>query len=63
MEGVRAPLVPSVPWLSRFPEINVRTYVRDDQGRSGIWFLSLDAARLPAIPSRPSWLLAAVLLV
>jgi uncharacterized protein YqjF (DUF2071 family) len=49
MEGVRAPLVPAVPWLSRFPEINVRTYVRDDRGRAGIWFLSLDAARLPAV--------------
>jgi uncharacterized protein YqjF (DUF2071 family) len=49
MEGVRAPFVPAVPWLSRFPETNLRTYVRDEQGRSGIWFLSLDAARLPAV--------------
>jgi uncharacterized protein YqjF (DUF2071 family) len=49
MEGVRAPLLPAVPRLSRFPEINVRTYVRDGHGRSGIWFLSLDAARLPAV--------------
>ncbi len=49
MEGVRAPLTPAVPWLSRFPEINVRTYVHDSQGRSGIWFLSLDAARLPVV--------------
>ena len=49
MEGVRAPAMPAVPWLSRFPEIDVRTYVRDDKGRSGIWFLSLDTARLPAV--------------
>jgi hypothetical protein len=49
MEGVRPPVVPAVPWLSRFPEINVRTYVRDGRGRSGIFFLSLDAARLPAV--------------
>ena len=49
MERLRAPGVPAVPWLSRFPEINVRTYVRDERGRSGIWFLSLDAARLPAV--------------
>jgi uncharacterized protein YqjF (DUF2071 family) len=49
MTGVRAPGVPAVPWLSRFPEINVRTYVRDERGNSGIWFLSLDAARLPAV--------------
>ena len=49
MEGVRAPAIPAVPWLSRFGEINVRTYVHDSRGRSGIWFLSLDAARLPAV--------------
>jgi uncharacterized protein len=49
MEGVRAPGVPAVPWLSRFGEVNVRTYVHDSRGRSGIWFFSLDAARLPAV--------------
>jgi uncharacterized protein len=49
MEGVRAPGLPALPWLSRFGEINVRTYVHDDRGRSGIWFLSLDAALLPAV--------------
>jgi uncharacterized protein YqjF (DUF2071 family) len=46
---VRGPRGPSVPWASRFCETNVRTYVRDDQGRSGIWFFSLDAARLGAV--------------
>lgn len=49
MAGVRPPGLPAVPWLSRFGEINVRTYAHDDRGRSGIWFLSLDAARLPAV--------------
>ena len=49
MERLRLPGLPAVPWVSRFPEINVRTYVRDGRGRSGIWFLSLDAARLPAV--------------
>jgi uncharacterized protein len=38
-----------VPWASRFCETNVRTYVRDRDGRSGIWFFSLDAARLGAV--------------
>jgi uncharacterized protein len=38
-----------VPWVSNFCETNVRTYVRDDAGRQGIWFLSLDAARLGAV--------------
>jgi uncharacterized protein YqjF (DUF2071 family) len=38
-----------VPWASSFCETNVRTYVRDRAGRSGIWFFSLDAARLGAV--------------
>jgi uncharacterized protein len=37
------------PWVSRFCETNVRTYVQDQQGRTGIWFFSLDAARLGAV--------------
>jgi uncharacterized protein YqjF (DUF2071 family) len=37
------------PWVSRFCETNVRTYVRDASGRTGIWFFSLDAARLGAV--------------
>ncbi len=43
------PRLPSVPWLSHFPETNVRTYVVDPQGRRGVWFFSLDAARLLAV--------------
>ena len=39
----------SVRWVSHFCETNVRTYVRDREGRSGIWFFSLDAARLGAV--------------
>jgi uncharacterized protein len=38
-----------VPWASRFCETNVRTYVRDRAGNAGIWFFSLDAARLGAV--------------
>jgi uncharacterized protein YqjF (DUF2071 family) len=37
------------PWASRFCETNVRTYVRDQHGRAGIWFFSLDAARFGAV--------------
>jgi uncharacterized protein YqjF (DUF2071 family) len=37
------------PWAGRFAETNVRTYVRDSHGRSGIWFFSFDAARLGAV--------------
>ena len=36
-------------WASNFCETNVRTYVRDHEGRSGIWFFSLDAERLGAV--------------
>nr|WP_063791937.1 DUF2071 domain-containing protein [Nonomuraea pusilla] len=49
MEGVRPPGTPALPWLSRFPETNLRTYVRDGRGRTGLWFLSLDAGRLAAV--------------
>jgi uncharacterized protein YqjF (DUF2071 family) len=39
-----------VPWVSRFAETNVRTYVRSRaNGQPGIWFFSLDAARLGAV--------------
>ena len=37
------------PWVSNFCETNVRTYARDGESRAGIWFLSLDAARLGAV--------------
>ncbi len=46
---VATPTGSQVPWVSRFCETNVRTYVRDAHGRTGIWFFSLDAARLGAV--------------
>lgn len=46
---VRAGRGPAVPWLSRFCETNVRTYVTASDGTRGVWFLSLDAARLAAV--------------
>src|SRR3954470_3823749 len=49
MDGGRPPYAPAVPWLSRFPETNLRTYVRAPDGSTGIFFFSLDAARLPAV--------------
>jgi uncharacterized protein YqjF (DUF2071 family) len=47
--GLTLPHAPAVPWLSRFHETNVRTYVADEAGRRGVWFFSLDAARLAAV--------------
>ena len=49
ISGLTHPYLPAMPWLSSFPETNVRTYVTDRQGRRGVWFFSLDAARLPAV--------------
>jgi uncharacterized protein YqjF (DUF2071 family) len=43
------PVVGIVPWLSVFPETNVRTYVTAADGTEGIWFFSLDAGRLLAV--------------
>jgi uncharacterized protein YqjF (DUF2071 family) len=40
--------LPAIPRLSRFPELNVRTYVRH-RGVPGVWFLSLDAASRPTV--------------
>ena len=39
---------PHVPWLTQFPETNVRTYATID-GKPGIYFFSLDAASRVAV--------------
>jgi hypothetical protein len=44
MSHVRPRYLFSVPWLSFFAELNVRTYVTDGK-KPGVWFFSLDAAR------------------
>ena len=48
MSGIRGRGLPSLPGLSRFPELNVRTYVTHG-GKPGVYFFSLDAANLPAV--------------
>lgn len=48
MTGVRPHYLPSLPWLSAFPELNVRTYVTIE-GKPGVWFFSLDAANPVAV--------------
>ena len=48
MAGVMRRPLPDLPWISAFPELNVRVYVTRD-GKPGVWFLSLDATRLPAV--------------
>ena len=46
--------LPPVSWLLAFPETNVRTYVRTRDGATGVWFFSLDAARLAPCSSGDS---------
>jgi uncharacterized protein YqjF (DUF2071 family) len=48
MEGVRPRGAPPAPFLSRFPELNVRTYVVG-HGRPGIHFFSLDTSNRPTV--------------
>jgi uncharacterized protein len=40
--------LPPLPWVSAFPELNVRTYVVRD-GRPGVYFFSLDASNPIAV--------------
>ncbi|MBT9332910.1 YqjF family protein [Paracidobacterium acidisoli] len=50
MDQVRMRGVPPVPGASRFPELNLRTYVRErNSNRAGVYFFSLDAASLLAV--------------
>lgn len=48
MSGIRGRCLPPLPGLSRFPELNVRTYVTCG-GKPGVYFFGLDAANLPAV--------------
>lgn len=47
--GVRPVLLPPVPGLSDFHEVNVRTYVHRNGRDPGVWFFSLDAASAVAV--------------
>ncbi len=48
MSCVRPRWLPAVPWLSAFPELNVRTYVTYG-GKAGVYFFSLDAGNPVAV--------------
>jgi uncharacterized protein YqjF (DUF2071 family) len=47
--------LPALPWIGRCSEANVRTYVRGVDGGRGIWFFSLEAARLPLVLAARAW--------
>jgi len=48
MEGVMHRPFPDLPWISSFPEINVRLYV-EYEDKPGVWFLSLDTTNSLAV--------------
>jgi uncharacterized protein YqjF (DUF2071 family) len=47
--GSRPIMMPAIPPISNFHEINVRTYVHRDGRDPGVWFLSLDASSSIAV--------------
>lgn len=52
MTGVRVRLTPAMPWISRFAELNVRTYVKakaDGGAKPGVYFWSLEASNPVAV--------------
>lgn len=56
MEKIRPWWSPPIPGISWFLETNVRTYVRHNNGQTGVWFLSLDANhRLAVTIARRFW--------
>lgn len=54
MKRVTPRRVPAMPWISKFLELNVRTYVRH-QNRPGVYFFSLDAANPLAVEVARRW--------
>ena len=54
MSGIRPRFLPALPWISAFPELNVRTYVVAN-GKPGVWFFSLEAANPVAVALARRW--------
>lgn len=54
MTGVTRRGLPTVPGLSAFPELNLRTYVTDGK-KPGVWFLSLEATSRLAVWAARRW--------
>ena len=54
MSGIRPRWLPALPWISAFPELNVRTYVIADN-KPGVWFFSLDATNPVAVAVARRW--------
>jgi len=56
MRDVAPRWAPSVPGISNFHELNVRTYVHHEGRDPGVWFFSLDAAgTIAVLAARAGW--------
>ena len=63
MDRIRFRGLPKIPGADRFPELNLRTYVREEHTNlSGVYFFSLDAANPVAVSIAYNVLPPAVLL-
>ncbi len=51
MSGTAPRGFPAIPYVHRFLELNVRTYVTCE-GKPGVWFFSLDAESRLAVRAR-----------
>ncbi len=49
MRDIHPRWFPTVPGISNFLELNLRTYVHDNRGNCGVWFYSLDANQSLAV--------------
>lgn len=55
MSGIHLRGLPPIPGTAAFPEINVRTYAVAPDGRTGVWFFSLDATSRLAVRAARVW--------
>jgi uncharacterized protein len=53
LSHLRPHWLPALPWISEFPELNVRTYVSLG-GKPGVYFFSLDAGSIVAVAAARS---------
>jgi hypothetical protein len=54
MSGVRLRGTPPLPWISAFPELNLRTYVKHGD-KPGVWFFALEAGNPLAVAIARAW--------
>lgn len=53
--GARLPLTPPMPFVSRFDEVNVRTYVHHKGTNPGVFFFTLEASNPIVVRAARGW--------